>query len=172
MRVSDKTFDGWVIEYTPLLYRIAYWWTGSTSEAEELTQEAFFQAYKSRETLRDIGAVKAWLVKILRFCFTRELRRQKSASTVPLDAAFELEGGEGADLEAIALRGVLQNLEEHYRDIVVLFYFQELSYKEIAEVMDIPIGTVMSRLSRGRQLLHEKLRSKPRPATVKEIRRA
>jgi len=172
VRVSDKTFDLWVKDHTPLLYRLAYWWTGSPAEAEELTQEAFFQAYRSRETLRDPGAAKAWLVKTLRFCFTRELRRQKTASAVPLDEALELKGGEGASPDAIALHQAIQELEEHYRVVVVLFYFQDLAYREIADALDLPVGTVMSRLSRGRQLLHEKLRSKPRPAVVKEIRRA
>lgn len=172
MRISDKTFDQWVAEHSTLLYRLAYWWTGSRTDAEELTQEAFFQAYKSRETLRDPSAAKAWLVKTLRFCFTRELRRQKTASTVPLDDGFDIEGGPGANAEAIALHRAIQELDEHYRVVVVLFYFQDLTYREITDALELPIGTVMSRLSRGRQLLHEKLRAKPHPALVKEIRRA
>ena len=71
MHISDHTFDDWVRQYQRLLFGIAYWWTGSRTDAEELTQEAFFQAYRSRSSLREIEAVKGWLVGILRHCYAR-----------------------------------------------------------------------------------------------------
>jgi RNA polymerase sigma-70 factor (ECF subfamily) len=70
------------------------------------------------------------------------------------------------------LHKAIRQLDERYQLPVVLFYFQKLSYKEIAEALDLPMGTVMSRLSRGRQLLHATLQSSQRPSIVKEIRRA
>jgi RNA polymerase sigma-70 factor (ECF subfamily) len=75
MQISDQTFDGWVRQHHRLLYRIAYWSTGSRADAEELTQEAFFQAYPSRSGLRDIEAVKSWLVGILRNCYAQLNRK-------------------------------------------------------------------------------------------------
>ena len=63
VRISDHTFDDWVRQHQRLLFGIAYWWTRSRTDAEELTQEAFFQAYRSRSSLREIEAVKGWLVR-------------------------------------------------------------------------------------------------------------
>jgi RNA polymerase sigma-70 factor (ECF subfamily) len=58
VQISDRIFESWVQQHRRLLFGIAYWWTGSRTDAEELTQEAFFQAYRSRATLRDVEAVK------------------------------------------------------------------------------------------------------------------
>ena len=173
MRVDDKTFDGWVREHHRLLFGLAYWWSGSRGDAEELTQEAFFQAYRSRHTLRDAKAAKAWLVGILRHTFLHTLRKQRNSHETPLEDADQLPGADRSlNPDVLALHKAIQQLDERYQLPVVLFYFQELSYKEIAGALDLPMGTVMSRLSRGRQLLHATLQSSPRLSLVKEIRRS
>ncbi len=173
MRVDDHIFDAWVHEHHRLLFGLAYWWSGSRSDAEELTQEAFFQAYSSRHTLRDAKAAKAWLVSILRHTFLRTLRKQRNSNEVPLDDADQLAGTDRSlNPDVLALHKAIRQLDERYQLPVVLFYFQELSYKEIAEALDLPMGTVMSRLSRGRQLLHATLQMSQRPSLVKEIRKA
>ena len=158
MKINDLTFDKWVREYQRLLFGLAYWLTGSRTDAEELTQEAFFQAYRSRQSLRDEAAVKSWLVGILRHCHFQMYRKQSSRREVslvelPVDPADE----PLLNPEAIALHHALAKLDEKYRLAVVMFYFQELSYKEIAESLDLPLGTVMSRLSRARKALCELL---------------
>ncbi len=172
VRVDDKTFDGWVHEHHRLLFGLAYWWAGSRSDAEELTQEAFFQAYRSRHTLRDAKAAKAWLVGILRHTFLHTLRKRRSVNEAPLEDADHVPGADRSlSPDVLALHKAIQQLDERYQLPVILYYFQELSYKEIAESLDLPMGTVMSRLSRGRQLLHEKLQRTERPVLVKEMRR-
>ena len=162
--ISDQMFDDWVRQYQRLLFGIAYWWTGSRTDAEELTQEAFFQAYRSRSSLREIEAVKGWLVGILRHCHSQMYRKGRSRMEMPLDEVMEKSGetidlqSEGADShDFLALHQALERLDERHRLPLVLFYFQELSYREIAETLELPLGTVMSRLSRARQLLHESL---------------
>lgn len=173
MRVDDKTFDGWVREHHRLLFGLAYWWTGSRSDAEELTQEAFFQAYRSRNTLQDAKAAKAWLAGILRHTFLHMLRKQRNSHEAPLEDVDQLPATDRSlNPDVLALHKAIQQLDERYQLPVVLFYFQELSYKEIADALDLPMGTVMSRLSRGRQLLHATLQSSQRPSLVKEIRQA
>lgn len=170
MQISDHTFDEWVRQYQRLLFGIAYWWTGSRTDAEELTQEAFFQAYRSRSSLREIEAVKGWLVGILRHCYAQMYRKGRSRMEIPLEevmekfdepAAIRAEGVDPHDF--LALRQALERMDEKHRLPLVLFYFQELSYREIAEAMVLPLGTVMSRLSRARRMLHESL---ARPATL------
>jgi RNA polymerase sigma-70 factor, ECF subfamily len=179
VQISDQTFDGWVRQHHRLLYGIAYWWTGSRSDAEELTQEAFFQAYRSRSGLRDIEALKGWLVGILRHCYVQMNRKGHHRVEVSLDEMTE-EFGElnrlnpdRPDLDqALALHQSLEGLDERHRLPVVLFYFQDLSYSEIAEALELPIGTVMSRLSRARKMLHDKLSTRRKLTIVKKAARS
>src|SRR3984957_7202354 len=78
-------FNDWVRQHQRLLFGIAYWWTSSRTDAEELTQEAFLQAYRSRSSLRDVELVKGWLVGILRHCHSQMRRRTKSRQEVSFD---------------------------------------------------------------------------------------
>jgi RNA polymerase sigma-70 factor (ECF subfamily) len=171
VQVSDNAFDDWVRQYQRLLFGIAYWWTGSRSDAEELTQEAFFQAYRSRSTLRDIEAVKAWLVGILRHCYSQTRRKDRARDEVPLDEMADETGDR--DLLApdiLALHQSLARLDEIHRLPVVMFYFQDLSYREISEALDLPIGTVMSRLSRARKILHLSLTTSHKLILVTKVK--
>lgn len=179
MQISDQTFDGWVRQHHRLLYGIAYWWTGSRSHAEDLTQEAFFQAYRSRSGLREMEAVKGWLVGILRHCYAQMNRKGHHRFETSLDEMME-EFGEMNRLEtdrpdldrALALHQSLECLDERHRLPVVLFYFQDLSYREIAEALELPIGTVMSRLSRAREMLHDRLSTRQKLSVVKKAARS
>ena len=178
VHISDHTFDDWVRQHQRLLFGIAYWWTGSRADAEELTQEAFFQAYRSRSSLREIEAAKGWLVSILRHCYAQMYRKARSRSEISLDEVKDKFGetiefrSESADQhESLALHQALERLDERHRLPLVLFYFQELSYREIADALELPLGTVMSRLSRARQLLHEILTGPAELTVVKKIRK-
>jgi RNA polymerase sigma-70 factor (ECF subfamily) len=125
-----------------------------------LTQEAFVQAYRSLSSLREVGVVKGWLVDILRHRHGQMPRRTKLGEDVSFDEMlYEPEGRPNLSADAVALRLSLENLEERHRLPVVLFYFHDLYYLEIAEARDLPIGTVMSRLTRARQQLHELMKA-------------
>ena len=167
--ISDQVFDGWVREYQRLLFGVAYWWTGSRTDAEELTQEAFFQAYRSRSTLRDVALVKGWLIGIMRHCHSQTRRKNRYGNDISLEEMpYEPEERKALDADTLALHQSLARLEEHYRLPVVMFYFQDLSYSDIAMALDLPLGTVMSRLSRARKLLHESLDAKRRPILLRK----
>jgi len=179
VQVSDQNFDDWVGQYHRLLYGIAYWWTGSRTDAEELTQEAFFQAYRSRSSLRDIEAVKGWLVGILRHCYAQMSRKGHRNVEVSLDEMMDEFGDlsqasiNAPDVsQALALHQSLDRLDERHRLPVVLFYFQDLSYREIAEALELPLGTVMSRLSRAREMLHNSLSARHKLEIVKKVKRS
>ena len=163
VQISDQTFDEWVRQHSRLLYGIAYWWTGSRTEAEELTQEAFFQAYRSRSTLRDLSATKSWLVGIMRHCHSQMRRKHHTDSEVSLtEMPHEPCDPDQLSHEAMALRQSLERLDERHRLPLILFYFEDLSYREISNALELPIGTVMSRLSRAKQILHANLSSRPK----------
>jgi len=149
-----------VERYYASLYRYAYRLSGSQADAEDLTQETFLRATAKLGQLRDANKVRPWLYSILRHAY---LQRQRSAPQTPhvsLDDLFDVAEEVPdplPDLDAEALRKALDDLPEQFRTVVLLYYFEELSYREIADVLDVPIGTVMSRLARARNYLKTRL---------------
>lgn len=141
------------------LYRFAYRLSGQTSDAEDLTQQTFLDAQRKLDTLRDPDKVRAWLFMIVRNLYRRRLRDQGSHPEVTLEAIGEpvSEEVDLLPLDGEGLQSVLNELPEEFRSVLVLFYFRELSYREISEQLDVPIGTVMSRLSRGKKHLRQRL---------------
>ncbi len=142
-------------------YRFAYRLSGTAHEAEDLTQQAFLDAQRKLDTLRDPEKARAWLFMIVRNLHRRRLRDRGTHREVAVNPALELSDGaesvEATTLNSDALQQILNELPAEFRDVLVLFYFRELSYREIAEQLDVPIGTVMSRLSRGKQQLRGRL---------------
>src|SRR5262245_38292887 len=142
------------------LYRYAYRLTGSAADAEDLTQEAFGKALARLAQLREPDRAKAWLFRILRNLYLHQVRDEKRHRVIPLDAVGDLPARE-ADAEPVIEPGRLQQaldqLDEGFRTPLILFYFEEFSYRDIAEQMDLPIGTVMSRLARAKAYLRAKL---------------
>jgi len=142
------------------LYRYAYRLSGSSADAEDLTQEAFFKAHTQFAQLRDVERAKPWLFSILRNAYLHRVRTEKGHRLVSLDAVGDLEGAKPIEVPEIGseqLQQALSELPEGFRTPVILFYFEEMSYRDIAEQMDLPIGTVMSRLARGKAHLKDRL---------------
>jgi RNA polymerase sigma-70 factor (ECF subfamily) len=142
------------------LYRYAYRLSGSVADAEDLTQEAFGRAFTRAAQLRDPDRAKGWLFKILRNLYLHRVRDDRRHRVVPLDSVGDLPGREAdepPDIDAARLQQALDELDEGFRTPLILFYFEEFSYRDIAEQMDLPIGTVMSRLARAKTYLRAKL---------------
>jgi RNA polymerase sigma-70 factor (ECF subfamily) len=142
------------------LYRYAYRLTGSAADAEDLTQEAFGKALARLAQLREPERAKAWLFRILRNLYLHKVRDEKRHRVVPLDAVGDLPGRETEEapaIDAARLQKALDELDEGFRTPLILFYFEEFSYRDIAEQMELPIGTVMSRLARAKAYLRAKL---------------
>lgn len=146
-----------VEQYYTVLYRYAVRLTGSTADAEDCVQQAFLTAQRKIDQLRDPANAKAWLFAITRNVYLRSLRGGRGH--VSLEDAPE--PSESCPLEVHLdgqqLQRVLDGLDEEFRTPLILFYFKQFSYKEIAEQMDVPIGTVMSRLARGKAYLRRRL---------------
>lgn len=150
--------------YAPL-YRFALSLTKSPSDAGDLTQQTFFIWAKQGHALREAGKAKAWLFTTLYREFLRGRRRSERVSALeelgPVESdppAPEVDVVTGMDAGLVV--EALQEVDETYRVPLTLFYLQELSYKEIAEMLEVPIGTVMSRLSRGKAQLRAALARK------------
>ena len=146
--------------YEPL-FRYAYRLSGCAADAEDLTQEAFCKAQLRLRQLRDPARAKAWLFSILRNAYLHRKRSDRHHKEVPIDAVGDLAGpapDPPPDVDPERLQRALNDLPEAFRTPVIVFYFEEFSYRDIAEQMDLPIGTVMSRLARAKAHLRARLR--------------
>ena len=149
--------------YEPV-FRFAYRLSGTSHEAEDISQQAFLDAQRKLDTLRDPDKVRAWLFMIVRNLYRRRIRDRVTRGEFALEVlADPVDQKRGSDkqveqsLDGESLQQVLNELPEEFRSVLLLFYFRELSYREIAEQLDVPIGTVMSRLSRGKKQLRERI---------------
>lgn len=149
-----------VERYYASLYRYACRLSGSQADAEDLTQETFLRATAKLGQLRDADKVRSWLYSILRHAYLQRQRGAPQTHHVSLEDLCDVPDEVPDPLpefDAEALRKALDDLPEPYRTAVLLYYFEELSYREIADVLDVPIGTVMSRLARARGYLKARL---------------
>lgn len=149
-----------VEEHYASLYGYAYRLTGSAADAEDLTQETFCQAQLKLAQLRDWQRAKAWLFTILRNAYLHRLRDTKQENAISLEGLAELPDRLPDPLPAIdadALQRALNELPEGFRTPIILFYFEDFSYRDIAEQMDLAMGTVMSRLARAKAHLRARL---------------
>jgi RNA polymerase sigma-70 factor (ECF subfamily) len=149
-----------VDEHHRSLYAYAYRLSGSAADAEDLTQQTFLTAHRKLTQLRERDKALPWLYQVLRRHFLKSRRRRQPFSQTD----FEIELQEFAPADAVdspvdseQLQQALGSLPDDYKLVLLMFYFEELSYKEIAEQLDIPIGTVMSRLARAKSALRTKL---------------
>jgi RNA polymerase sigma-70 factor (ECF subfamily) len=158
-------FENVVAHHYGPLYQFAVSLTRNEAEACDLTQQTFYIWAAKGHQLRDVSKVKTWLFTTLHREFLGSRRRQTRFPHVELDdASVDLPVVPPASvnqLDSEQLFGALEQLDEVYRAAVVLFYLEDYSYNEIAEILDIPLGTVKSRLTRGLQRLHHLLTNVP-----------
>jgi RNA polymerase sigma-70 factor (ECF subfamily) len=173
---DQATFVEDAMEFMPSLYSAALRMTRNPSDAEDLVQETYLKAYRGFGGFQDGTNLKAWLYRILTNTFINQYRAKKRRpDESELDEVEDLylyrrlggleaaRAGRSAEDELMdfftdaEVKEALESLPEQFRMAVLLADVEGFSYKEIAEILDIPIGTVMSRLHRGRKALQKKL---------------
>lgn len=157
------------------LFRFGMSLTRDVGRASDLVQETFCIWAAKNEQLRDRSKAKTWLFTTLHREFLSQRRKASRFSDEPLDEATVgamVAPEEDAERQMDGQRAMelLGALDETYRTPLALFYLQQHSYKEIAEILDIPIGTVMSRLSRGKEMLRKRMTSEPASAPKNILR--
>ncbi len=161
MLQDAPTFEEVVNAYYQPLYRFALGLTRQPSDAADLTQTVFERFIEKSASLRDPTKVKTWLFTTLYRDFLQQKRRCNSFPELELDEAVSEKMVEFPRLDSVldahAAVDALQVLEEPFRSTLLLFYLEDHSYREIAEILGVPVGTVMSRLSRGKELLRAQL---------------
>jgi RNA polymerase sigma-70 factor (ECF subfamily) len=149
-----------VEEHYASLYRFGYRLSGSSADAEDLVQETYCRAQSHLDQLREPERARSWLFSILRNAYLHRVRAEPNPGCIPLDSAGDVAETNTQDLPEIdpeQLQAALNELSEVYRTPIILYYFEGFGYREIAEQMDLPIGTVMSRLARAKAHLRGKL---------------
>jgi RNA polymerase sigma-70 factor (ECF subfamily) len=175
--MADKaTFTAQTMEHMPSLYTAALRMTRNPADAEDLVQDTYLKAYRAFESFQEGTNLKAWLYRILTNTFINTYRAKKRRpEESDIDDVEQLylyrrlgglEGahsGRSAEDEVLDhfteadIKEAVESLPEQFRLAVLLGDVEGFSYKEIAEILDVPIGTVMSRLHRGRRALQKRL---------------
>ena len=194
LQQSDRTrreFEGLALEHVDPLYSAALRLTKNERDAEDLVQDTFLRAFRFFDKFERGTNIKAWLFKILTNTFINRYRRKVKERTVVEGAAREgnnerfvaRDANESSSnpeqylFDRLLSDDVLRAIDAlpiDFRLVVILADLQEFSYKEIAEILDVPVGTVMSRLFRGRKALQKTLMDRPRgsaePISLEEFK--
>jgi RNA polymerase sigma-70 factor (ECF subfamily) len=156
-------------DYLDGLYSYAVMLSRTRTEAEDLVQETCLRALRAMQRLRPDSNVKSWLFTILRNIWFNQLRQWRRAPEIVglesdgtgeiriADAAKDAHAIYVSNIEQEQVRNAIQHLSLEHREIIILREYEELSYKEIATILECPLGTVMSRLSRARSTLRDLL---------------
>ena len=179
--MDRQAFEAMALEHLDSVYRLSYHLTRSPDRADELVQEVYLRALKS-ETWQNFeergGGMRAWLFTIAHNAFYSDITREGRRPT-PVGEFFEESDGELTPGEASpawdqasfdwdqvddALKHAIEELKPEFREILLLWGVEGLKYREIAEILEVPIGTVMSRLHRARKLVAEVLLADPEQA--------
>ena len=143
------------------LYRVAYSWCHDMDLADDLVQDTVIKAFRNNKQLRDVKAINSWLFRILYNCWCDHLRSKKDTVSYDDNLQYHDQSPENitATLETVTqVQNSIKALPEGQRQVVTLVAMEGFSYGEVAEILDIPIGTVMSRLCRARNTLAERLK--------------
>jgi len=166
-----ELFEQTVLPHLDAAYNLARWLAGNDHDAQDVAQEASLRAFKFFGSLRGENA-RAWLLTIVRNTFYTWLRKNRprekiieiNDETLGIeDASAKAEAINPQFADADAVRRAIADLPVEFREIVILREMEGFSYKEIADLIEVPIGTVMSRLARARKLLQKRLTTDFKP---------
>jgi RNA polymerase sigma-70 factor, ECF subfamily len=142
------------------VYRYAYRLCGNEADAEDLAQQTFLVVQSKLHQVREVEKIQRWILAVLRSCFLKSMRRVRPVAAINLELDVEDVPEHRIteqSLDKQDLQLALNDLPEDFRIVVLMFYFEEQSYQEIAQSLSLPIGTVMSRLARAKARLRQRL---------------
>jgi RNA polymerase sigma-70 factor, ECF subfamily len=175
LAASTELLQRIVTDHYQAAYRYAYRLTGSVSDAEDVTQQTFLVAQSKLYQLRDPDKVDRWLFAVLRSCYLKSRRKPRpipaaalelNVDELPEEAVRQLEH---SDFDQERFQQALNQLSDEHKVVLLMFYLDELSYKEISAQLNVKIGTVMSRLSRAKGWLRKWLLSFDDAGSSKEL---
>ena len=170
---SQRTYKKEIVALAPSLFSMAYAWCHDKSLAEDMVQLSIYKALQKRKQLKDIAAVKPWLFRILSNTILDDRRSQKQTEEyLDVDHSNPADSPEwqaSRDDVVTMVRNAMEKLPMRYRQVLTLVDLEAFSYLETAEILEVPIGTIMSRLNRGRKVLRQELE---RPSHISLVKSA
>jgi len=172
-----EAFNEIVFRYKDKLINFLFRYTGSREEAEDLAQDTFLKLYKSKHLYKEIAKFSTWFYTIAINIAKTNLRKKKNYSSISI-SDFDPDNEKDFDLKADVLspeetaqagieneyiQQAINSLDEKFKEVIVLRDIEDMDYEEIAKIMDLPLGTVKSRINRGREKLKELLEEIYRP---------
>jgi len=169
---SGTGFEELAMPLLDSLYNFARWLAHNETDAEDLVQDTYLKALGSFASFQQGTNFRAWMFKILKNTFLSSCSKLERRMTVAMDSEEECQAESAVDCEtpetilinranSQMVRKAIDDLPVHYRETLLLCDVEEMSYREIAEILSIPLGTVMSRLARARKAVRESLASSP-----------
>jgi len=148
-----------IADHHKSLYRFCYRLTGNATMAEDVLQQAYLIAFQRIGQVKDPAKARSWLFTVVRTTFLKEVRKKREwvFTDVEVEDNRVPDRSRHLEVDSQRLQAALDALPETFRVAVVMHYQQQMSYREIAEQLEIPLGTVMSRLSRAKRMLKSKL---------------
>jgi RNA polymerase sigma-70 factor (ECF subfamily) len=158
--MDELSFENLVNAHYEPLYRFALSLARSEADAGDLVQQTFYRWAAKGDQLRDSSKAKSWLFTTLHREFLGRRRHEDKFPKVEISLVEESEltaslPSAEKQIDGASVMSALQRLDEMYRAPLALFYLDEHSYRDIAEILEVPVGTVMSRISRGKELLRQ-----------------
>jgi RNA polymerase sigma-70 factor (ECF subfamily) len=170
-RSGPQSFEELALPLLDSLYRYAWWLTRNTAEAEDLVQEAFLKGLRGFAGFLPGSNIRAWMYRIVHNTFLTSRSGLRAVPTISLDEEPRIMDEMADDVtpesnllkraSGEALRLAIEDLPVEFREVLLLCDVEEMSYKEIAETLSIPMGTVTSRLVRARQKVRRSLSGEP-----------
>lgn len=164
MNSQHSSFTDYLSAHLDAAYNLARWIIPDVQDAEDVLQDACLQAYKGFDGYR--GGGRSWLLTIVRNTAYNFIRDHKKFEHVELESISEFPAASGdpeiihiREADAKELQAAIEELPSEYREAIILKEMENLSYKEIAQIQNVPIGTVMSRLARARSILRKRFRT-------------
>jgi RNA polymerase sigma-70 factor, ECF subfamily len=160
-------FDKYLSPHVPMIYKSAIRMCGNPNDAQDLVQETLYSALKNFHQIQDPEKSKYWMFSILRNLFLKDIQKTKKRAEIEFDEVCDkLTDNEHPEKDFLRtevknnIQAILDKLDERLKTTLMMFYFEGQSYKEISDSLNIPIGTVMSRIARAKvHLKRELLRS-------------
>ncbi len=159
-------FEALALPLLEPLYNFAYWLAQNRDEAQDLVQETFTKALRGFDSFQRGTNFRAWMFRILRNTFLTSRTGLRAVPTLEIDETVEPAAQDDPERHLLRVRDreaierAIEALPVHYREVVLLCDVEEMRYQEIADLLQVPIGTVMSRLARGRRLMRESLQNR------------
>jgi RNA polymerase sigma-70 factor (ECF subfamily) len=166
-KASQKRFKELTYPHMKLLYNVALKYTGNVFDAEDIVQETYLMAFNKFHQLKEPSRCKPWLLRILRNNFLKNCQKTKNQQRLSetdyiefLKSHIKQKDAEDILVEKSGIKMIqkaIDKLPAKYKEVIILYYMDDMLYKDIAKALDIPMGTVMSRLTRAREGLKIRL---------------